>query len=482
MNTEKTPTDTKPLKPGGCREVLRIAWPLIISTGSFTVMMFCDRMFLAWHSLVSIQAALPAGIMAFTLICGFMSLAAYASVFVAQHYGAGDKEGCARSTAQGVFIALLSWPILLLLIVPGKWLIGISGHSPEVLAAELPYFTILMYGGVTAPLSAAISSFFTGRGRTKTTMVANVAGNICNIVLDYGLIFGKWGLPAMGMNGAAWATVISGFVSPAILACIYFSRKVNAEFHTRACFRYDHRLFLRMLRFGLPSGVHLALDIASFSVFVLLTGRMGELSLTASNIALSVNLVAFLPLVGLGIAASILVGQYQGRKQSLYAARAGWSALKIGLVYMTVIGTTFILFPAFYYDLFARQGSGALPTTEVLALGRTLLIIMTIWGFMDAGNMIIGSALKGAGDTRFVMWYSVIMAWLMLVAGQIVLVIYLGYGIVVAWIWTALYIAVLAVGYVWRFASGCWKSITVLEQQPQLEPARPAAEAMIVPD
>ncbi|MDX1267702.1 MAG: MATE family efflux transporter [Oceanisphaera sp.] len=469
-------------EPGGYGEVLRVAWPLIVSTGSFTAMMFCDRMFLAWHSLVSIQAALPAGIMAFTLICGFMALAAYAGTFVAQHYGAGDKHGCARSTAQGIFIALLSWPLLLLLIFPGRWLLSLSGHSPNVLAAELPYFTILMLGGVTTPLSAAVSSFFTGRGRTRTTMAANVVGNICNVILDYGLIFGKWGLPAMGMAGAAWATVIAGFVSPVLLGIVLFSRTVDAEYHTRRSFRYDHRLFWRMIRFGLPSGVHLALDIASFSVFVLLTGRMGESALAASNIALSINLVAFLPLVGLGIAASILVGQYQGRGESHHAERSGWTALKIGLFYMATVGTTFVVLPDMYYALFAGRGGGNLPLESVLPLGRVLLIIMTAWGFMDAGNMIIGSALKGAGDTRFVMYYSVAMAWLMLVPGQIMLVFFFDFGIVMAWVWTALYITVLAAGYLWRFKSGSWKSIAVLDRPLPPEPTRPAPEAYVVSD
>ena len=87
-------------EPGGYREMLRVAWPLIISMGSFTVMQFADRVFLAWHSMVSIQAALPAGILSFTLSAGFMALAGYANTFVAQYHGAGDAAGCGRATAR----------------------------------------------------------------------------------------------------------------------------------------------------------------------------------------------------------------------------------------------------------------------------------------------------------------------------------------------------------------------------------------------
>jgi len=482
MNHRSPINDPPGAAPGGYREVLRVAWPLIVSTGSFSVMMFIDRMFLAWHSLVSIQAALPAGIIAFTLICGFMALAAYASTFVAQYHGAGDPEGCARSTAQGCFIALACWPVLILLIPLGKWMLQISGHPPEVLGAELSYFTILMIGGGGTLLSSAVSSFFTGRGCTRTTMFANITGNACNIALDYVLIFGKLGAPAMGIKGAAWATVISGFISPLILTLLFFSRSTDAAFKTRRTFSYNHRLFWRIIRFGLPSGIHLALDIASFSVFVLLTGRMGPVALAASNIALSINMLAFMPFVGLGIGASVLVGRYQGARQPDYAEKAGWSALKLGIIYMLIIGATFVLFPEAYFSLFAGRSGTDIPFQEVLPIGKVLLVIMTAWGIMDAGNMIIGSALKGAGDTKFVMYYSVAIAWGVLVVGQMVLVLYLDSGIIISWIWTAFYIMVLATGFFWRFRSGSWRTIEVLERRTPLEPARPAGEAMLIAD
>jgi multidrug resistance protein, MATE family len=154
-------------EPAGYREVLRVAYPLIISMGSFTMMQFCDRMFLAWYSAISIQAGLPAGILSFTVICGFMALAGYANTFVAQYHGAGDKRGCSAATAQGVFLALASWPLMLLLMPAGQWVLRVSGHAPAVLREELTYFNILMIGSVTAPLGAAISSFFTGRGDTR---------------------------------------------------------------------------------------------------------------------------------------------------------------------------------------------------------------------------------------------------------------------------------------------------------------------------
>jgi len=472
--------DTGSAVPGGYAEVLRIAWPLIVSTGSFTLMQFCDRMFLAWYSGVAIQAALPAGILSFTLICGFMALAGYAATFVAQYFGAGDREGCSRATVQGVILALLSWPLLLLLILPGRWLLRFSGHDQPVLVAELSYFTILMLGGVAVPLGAAVSSFFTGRGDTRTNMIATITGNAANIALDYAMIFGRWGFPEWGIAGAAWATVISGFIPPVCLGLLYFSRRLDAEYRTRQLLRFDRDLFRRMIRFGLPSAAHLVLDVGAFAFFVLLTGRLGATALSASNIALSINNVAFMPLLWLSIAASILVGQYQGRRDSTTAARSGWTALKLGCWYMLLVAATFILFPAHYFALFTGRGAAAMPMDAVVSVGRWLLLMMAAWGLLDAVNLILSGALKGAGDTRFVMYYSVAMAWGLWIPGEVLIVFVFHGGVLAAWIWMMIFIIITASGFFWRFRAGRWKMIDLLEREPPFRPAAGGAEAMAV--
>ena len=204
-----------------------------------------------------------------------MELAGYSSTFVAQHFGAGDMQGCSRSTSQGIFIALLSWPLIILLIPLGEWVLTLSGHEARVLDEELIYFRVLMLGGVVSPLGVAAAGFFTGRGQTLVTMAAAIVTNAANIGLDYLLIFGGWGIPAMGIKGAAIATVIAGLLNPLILLTIFFSKRVNDRFQSRAAFRFNPSLAWRMLRFGTPSSVHLTLDVASFSLFVLFTGADG---------------------------------------------------------------------------------------------------------------------------------------------------------------------------------------------------------------
>jgi MATE family multidrug resistance protein len=466
--------------PGGYAEVLKVAWPLIISMGSFTLMQFFDRVFLAWYSATAIQAALPAGILSFTLICFFMALAGYANTFVAQYHGAGDAEGCSRATAQGIWLALVSWPLMVALIPVGWWILRISHHEPEVLAAEKTYYTILMLGSVTTPLGAALSSFFTGRGDTVTNMYAHMSGNVVNLALDYAMIFGRWGFPEMGIAGAAWATVIAGFVAPAIFGVLYFRNPLRDLYRTRETLRLDLPLVRRMIKFGAPSAVHLFLDVASFALFVLMVGRLGAVALAASNIALAVNGLAFMPLLGISTAASILVGQYQGRRDAATAEKATWNSLRIGWIYMIAVGATFVLFPRAYFVFFETRGAGGLTVDQLLPVGRWLLYMMAAWGLMDTTNLVLSGALKGAGDTRFVMIYSVCVAWGVWIAGEWLIIFALKRGVLAAWLWLTFYVFILAAGYWVRFRGGRWKTIEMIEAPAGITPDRPGAEPLAI--
>lgn len=449
-------------QPGGYREMLRIALPLVISTGSFTVMQFVDRIFLTRYSADAIQAALPAGLLAFTLICTFSGVASYVNTFVAQFHGAGNPRGAARATAQALFFALLAWPLMLALTPVGEWILRHCGHAPGVLREELIFYRILMLGSVAVPLGAAISGFFTGRGDTRTNMIAVVTGNLFNILLDWVLIFGHWGFPRMGIAGAGWATVLSSLLTPLLLLGVYFGPRLRHAYDTLGNFRLDTRLMIRLLRFGGPAAMHLLLDVGSFALFLLLTARLGPMELAASNIAFSINNLAFMPLVGIGIAASIVVGQYQGRGQSEIAARAGWTALKVGWCYMLVIGLTFLLFPRGYFSLFTGHAGGAVELDAILPLGRWMLVMMAVWGLADTANVVLAGALRGAGDTRFVMLYSLIVMVFIWLGGEALMILVCGGGMRAAWIWLVVYVFILVAGFLWRFHSGRWKAIDLL--------------------
>jgi MATE family multidrug resistance protein len=468
----------RPAAPGGYRELWRLALPLILSTAGLTINQFVDRILLGRHSMTDIQAALPAGIMSFALISGFMALCGYVNTFVAQYHGAGQPRDCARMTAQGVFLALLAWPAMLALIPLGEWLLRLSNHPPDVLRAELAYFRPLMFGGVAVTLGTAISSFYTGRGDNLRNMLAMLAGNAVNVVLDFAWIFGRWGFPEWGIAGAAWATVIGGFVPPLLLFAHYFgSARLRRTFDTVGTFRFNWSLTRRLLRFGTPAALHFILDIGGFTFFVLLLGRLGGVELAASNIAFSINHLSFMPLVGLGIAVSTLVGQYQGRGDSATATRAGWTGMKMGWAYAIAIGIIFVLLPRPFFQLFAEKGNPA-SIEPLLPLAFPLMAGVATWGVLDACNIIISGALKGAGDTRFVMAWSMIMCWGFWITGELAILLYFKAGILMAWLWLVAYVVILGLGFLWRFQSGRWKDIQVIDRQIPTLPPRGASDAL----
>ncbi|MEI7900206.1 MAG: MATE family efflux transporter [bacterium] len=445
----------------------RIAAPLILSMGSFTIMQFCDRVFLSRYSSVAIQAALPAGALAHTFVCLFQALAGYAGTFAAQYHGAKHARGCVLSTIQGLWLALASWPFILALIPLGCWLLTLSAHTEAVLAAEKTYFVLLMAGGVMVPLNAAIGGYFMGIGRTTINMIANAAGCLINIVLNYAMIFGHCGVPEMGIAGAAYATILSGFFTFFLQLAVFAYDKTVGEVGFPAVLKADFSLMRRLVRFGAPAGVQLLMDIGSFTLFILLTGRLGELALAASNIAFSINNLAFAPLLGFGMAAATVVGQHQGAGRPEAAERAGYTGQKLAWLYMAVMGLTFILLPDFYFALF-RPKHASFSSEDLLTLGRSMLWLMAAWGMLDAVTIVLSGALKGAGDTFFVMVYTVLGGWLILVPGTLLL-LHLGFGILTLWVWLAAYVSVLAGGLWWRWRSGAWKKIRVIEHREGLE-------------
>jgi MATE family multidrug resistance protein len=449
---------------GRVREVLRIATPLIIGSSALTVMQFCDRLFLARHSNISIQAALPAGILSFTFICIFAATAGYAGTFVAQYHGAGDRRKCVHVTVQGIWLSLASLPCLLLLIPVGHWLMTLIGHAPEVMAEERIYFNWMMRGGFLVPLGWVIGGFFTGRSRMRLNTMANIAGAVVNVILDYVMIFGKLGFPAMGLRGGAIATVIASTVAP-LIQFVYFLRDpVVRRLGVHRIWYPDFKLMGRILRFGFPAGLHMMADGTAFAAFVMLTGRLDALSLAASNIALSINWLVVCPLTGIGGAAAILAGQHQGRRDSSAAATAGWTALAVACAYMSVMVFVFLLGSDAFFRLF--YAADATFTLEQLqAIGFPMMVAMALWGLFDTANIVITGALRGVGDTRFVMLYMLIMGWGMWIPGEL-LILYRGGNILHAWYWMAIYVALLSFGFLWRWHGGRWRRIDLLRQSP----------------
>lgn len=457
-------------REGGYGEVLRIALPMVLSTGSWSFQQFLERMFLTWRSPESVAAAMPAGLVCFVFMSFFLGTVTYANTFVAQYTGAGRAERAGASVWQAIHLAALSGVLMLGLVPLAGAIFDWAGHDPEVRPLEVAYFQLLCYGATPHLVASAASTLFTGLGRTRVVMWVNLGCvAVLNTLLSYAWIFGRWGLPALDIRGAGWASFVVSVAEAVAFLALMFRRSYRETYQTLRAWRPDPALLRRLIRFGLPNGVQFSLDIAAFSTFLLLVGRLGTTALAATNIAFNVNSIAFMPMIGLGIAVSTLVGQRLGQDRPDLAERSARSAAHAAFAYMGVMAAGYALLPGLFLRPFA---SGADPATfaEVQRTATVLLRFVALYCMFDAMCFTYSSAVKGAGDTRFVLYVSLAMSW-----GVMAIPSYvswrLGWGLYVIWTFATAYIMILGVIFFLRFRGGRWKSMRVIEQKAAAEDA-----------
>ncbi len=461
-------------KPAGGNEVLKIAFPLILSTGSHTVQMFVDRMFLSWYDTNAMSGSMFAGMMSFTIFSLFLGTTSYANTFVAQYDGSQQYRRIGAAVWQGIYFALLAGAVMYAISFASGFFVELAGHSPQVRNFENIYFKIITRWSIFALLATALSSFYTGRGKTWTVMLVNIVATAVNILLDYAMIFGKWGLPGMGVAGAAWATILSAIFSVVIFAVLICRKEYRIKYATLCGWFFDGKLFKRLMRFGLPSGIHFHLDMLGFTIFLTFIGRMGADFQAATSLAWQINTLAFLPMIGLGIATTTLVGRNLGANDPPTAATSTWSAAAITFSYMMLVSLCYVFVPDIFTSAF-KKGMNPDDFNRLAPMIRTLLLFVAAYSLLDGGNIVFAAALKGAGDTRFVMYFSVGMNWLLMVLPSWLCWRFLEGSAAFYGAWTALavFVCALAIMFFLRFIHGKWKTMRVIEMPPAAMPVEP---------
>ena len=458
--------------PNGYRDVLAISLPLVASMGSLTLMQFTDRMFLANYSVDAIAAALPAGIVAFTSISFFMGVANYTNAFVAQYTGARAFHRVGASVWQGIYFSLFAAVLLACLFFFSGTLFDLIGHSPHIRVLEVTYFNILILGAGLVVLGSALACFYTGRGLTRAVMLVYMAGATVNIPLDYCLINGVGPFPELGIMGAAIATVAASATIVFAFGLLIFSPANRERFGTWSNRAFDKELFRRLLRFGMPSGIQFFLEIFGFTFFIQMVGRLGDLELAVSNIVLSIETLAFLPMVGFHIGTATLVGQAIGRSRPEDGVYSTTSALHITLTYMMLIAALFVLAPEPLLSLFRSNEITPEQYAGIMDLGVILLRFVAVFCFFDGLNLIFSGAIKGAGDTRFIMWAIAALSLGVMIVPIYVAVEVLKAGIYTAWTLVTFYVCALGLAFMLRYRQGKWKTMRVIESRPYVAETR----------
>ena len=446
---------------GGYREVLAISIPLILSTASMSIQRFVDRVFLSHYSQEALAAVTPAGLATFTVMCLFLGTASYTTTFVAQYTGAGEPKRAGAAVWQAVYFSLFSMILLWTLYPFAPALFKLLGHSPAIRELEITYFQVLILGAGIPVISSSLAGFFAGKGETKIVMWANILTTITNIILDYGLIFGNFGFPELGIKGAAIATVISSGVALCLYLIIFLSRKNDQKNATRTA-RFNPELFKRLMRYGFPSGLQFFFDLLGFTTFVILVGRIGEIELIASNIAFSINLLSFMPMMGFSIGTSSLVGQALGMNKPSMAEKSTMSALHLTMTYMAVIAFIFVFFPDPLLNLFRPDNSGE-NFGMVIHTSRVLLKFAAAFCLFDTFFLVLVAALKGAGDTQYIMKSMIFFSCVLLIIPSYIVVEVLHLGLYSAWSVITFYICFLGMYFLRRYRKGLWKTMRVIE-------------------
>jgi MATE family multidrug resistance protein len=395
------------------------------------------------------------------MMCLFIGTAAYVNTFVAQYFGAGEEENIGAVIWQGIYFSSLS----IFLIVPAYLLaeefFALIGHPQSVQSLEVDYFKLLMYSAVFMVLNNALSSFFSGLGKTMVVMWVSVLITIINIFLDYVFIFGKFGFLEMGIRGAAAATNIAVIIGSIVLLSLIFQTKYRQRFQLLRAWRFDKQLFNRLVYFGFPNGLRLFIDMSAFTAFLMFIGTLGTRELAASNIAFNINALSFLPMVGLMIGVAVVVGQRLGENKPLIAEKATWSAVHIALTFFGALALLYIFIPKlFIYPFTLHEGLSDMEgSVEMIVV---LLKFIAFFGMFDALFLVFLGALEGAGDTRFIMKMSFIISVILLVIPCYLYIKNFQANIYVLWTIITLNVILYCLVFFLRFCKGSWKTMSVI--------------------
>jgi len=394
--------------------ILRIALPIVVSTASYTVMLFVDRLFLSRVGKHELAAAMGGGITCLVLSSFFVGLIGYASALVAQYYGAGKHALCTRSAVQAFYLVLASYPALLGFIPVVRYTFVALGQDQALADPATVYARTLLAGSVFLLARTAAGSFFVGIGKTRVVMVSSIAATLVNIPLNYILIFGKLGMPSMGIQGAALGTICGGGFAFAVLLHAFLRETSRPPYQTPRSLRLSPDILSRLLRFGAPAGVSPFLNWFAFSVFVQAVHSYGPDTAAAATIAFNWDAVAFIPMLGLGIATSTVVGQHIGARDYVGARRSTTLVLRVALLYAAAMIVLFVSAAEPLVSVFS-SGFGD-PDGRIAGTAATMLRLLAIYTVANACKLVLGGALRAAGDTAWVMWVSVSIHWAMAIA------------------------------------------------------------------
>ena len=381
-----------------------------------------------------------------------MGLSSGVQAMTARRIGEGRADESAVPLNGGLFLAaVIGVPIAIVMYYLTPQFFPVLNADPAVVADGVPYFQARVLGIVAVGMNFSFRGYWTGVSLTRLYLRTLLIMHACNVVLNYVLIYGKFGFPEYGAAGAGMGTAISTYIGTGIyLVLAWRIARPNGFFH-----RVPRRdTMVTMLRLSVPSAIQQFLFAAGMTAFFWIIGQVGTAETAAANVMINLLLVALLPGMGLGLAAMTLVSEALGRGEPGDARQWGYDVLKVACVGLAILGLPAIFAP----DLLL---SGFIHDPEVRNIAIMPLRLVGFVMAMEAAGIIFLNALLGAGAARAVMTTSVATQWLIGLPAAWFVGPYLGFGLLAMWLMFSGYriIQTVILGMLW--ARGDWASIKV---------------------
>jgi MATE family multidrug resistance protein len=450
-NQEDGLTEAPPHRP--LAELLLLALPTMAQMASYTVMQFADTWMLSRLGVSEPTAAGNAGLFAFSLIGFGVGVLFCVNTLVSQHFGQKDYASCGRYLWQGVWFGVLFGVLSLAALPFAPHLFRLIGHEPRLAGMESTFFRITVSATVIKLASVALGQFLLAINRPWIVMLAAACGVAVNIGVNYFLVFGHGGFPAMGVAGAAWGTNIGITVEMLILLCIVLTPAIRGRYNT-----LDLSLRLPQIRtllsIGISSGVQIVADVLAWSLFSFwVMAQFGTNAMAANIFLFRYISVSFMPAFGISTAVTALVGRYIGAGKPEISEQRAHLGFVLSAVYMVACGLVYI---------FGRNVLMALFTDdpEVLRIGALLLVFGGIYQLFDAMYIVYNGALRGAGDTFVPAVATAVLCWgIAVCGGYVVARARPDWGPGGPWTVASIYGVILGVFMFVRFKAGGWKAI-----------------------
>jgi MATE family multidrug resistance protein len=404
-----------------------LALPVVIAELGWMTMGLVDTLMVGPIGPEAI-GAVGMGSALFMGICIFaMGLLLGLDTLVSQAFGAGRLDECDKWLAHGVALSLvLSVPTMLVVLALASSL-GRLGIHPDVLRLTQPYLAILAWSIPPLLLYSSFRRYLQGMGVVRPVMIALGTANLLNAFVNWALIFGHLGAPAMGVRGSAWATVGSR-----VVMCLFLLGVILHRAHGRrpglfeAPFRIEWARMRRLIGLGLPAASQVTLEVGVFAAATALAGRLPPVALAAHQIAINIASFTFMVPLGIASAGAVRVGQAVGRRDAAGAGRAGWTALLFGTVFMTCAAAVFLLIPRVLIGGFTENAA-------VLQVGTSLLFVAAVFQLFDGVQGVATGVLRGLGDTRTPMLWNLAGHWFIGLPLGYVLCFTAGLGVIGLW-------------------------------------------------